>query len=96
MKVPTLMKATCLLALALCACLLSVTPVFSASPSEVTAEQVKEMMDTNQALVVYPLSLLEFNSLHIKGSVHIPTEHISEELPADKAQPLVFYCLGFT
>jgi len=96
MKVSALLKSTRLLALNICLVLLLVAPSFSAAPTEVTTEQVKNMMDTNQAMVIYPLSLMEFNSLHITNSVNVQIEHIPEELPADKTQALVFYCLGFT
>ncbi len=71
-------------------------PVFSADSVEVNAAQVKEMMDANTAFVVFPLSVIEYNNLHIKGSVNIPIEQLPAGLPDDKKHALVFYCLGET
>ena len=61
---------------------------------EVQTPEVKKMMDTGDVLVVYPLSRIEYNDLHIKGSVHIPVPKLAEELPQDKNKKLIFYCLG--
>lgn len=71
-------------------------PAFSAEPVEIGAEQVREMMDSGQATVIFPLSPIEFNNLHIEGSVNIPIDQIPASLPADKTQTLIFYCLGYT
>lgn len=68
---------------------------FAAEPVEVDAEQVKALMDTNEATVIFPLSPVEFNNLHIKGSINVPMAEIPAALPA-KPRPLVFYCLGNT
>ena len=95
MTVSGFSKAACLV-VALMVHLLLVGPVLSATPGEVTANQVKEMLDNNQALIVFPLSHLEYDSLHIKGSINVPIQHLPADLPADKTQPIVFYCLGFT
>ena len=61
---------------------------------EVKAGELKSMMDAGDALVVFPLSKLEYNDLHIKGSVNIPMHELKNKLPGDKENPLVFYCLG--
>jgi rhodanese-related sulfurtransferase len=61
---------------------------------EVDAKDVKAMMDTGGVLVVFPLSPIEFADQHISGSVNIPLAKLAENLPADKSQKLVFYCLG--
>ena len=61
---------------------------------EVDAQTVKKMMDSEDALVVFPLSPLEFNDLHIKGSVNIPMDQLEAKLPKDKSRKIVFYCLG--
>jgi len=61
---------------------------------EVDAQTVKKMMDSEDVLVVFPLSPLEFNDLHIKGSVNIPMDQLEVELPEDKSRKIVFYCLG--
>jgi hypothetical protein len=71
-------------------------PVFSADPIEVKAAQVKEMMDGGAAFVVFPLSTIEYNNLHIEGSVNIPIEELPAGLPEDRKQCLIFYCLGQT
>lgn len=69
---------------------------FAAEPVEVDAGRVKALMDADEAIVIFPLSPVEFNNLHIKGSVNVPIAEIPAGLPADKRQPLVFYCLGNT
>ena len=61
---------------------------------EIDAQTVKEMMDSGDVMVVFPLSPLEFNDLHIKGSVNIPMDQLESKLPNDKSRKLVFYCLG--
>ena len=61
---------------------------------EINADQLKAMMDSEEVLVVFPLSKIEFNDLHIKGSVNIPVENLKAKLPADKEKKVVFYCLG--
>ncbi len=70
--------------------------VFSAEPVEVSAVEVREMMTTGEAVVVYPLSPVEYNNLHIEGSVNIPLARLPLGLPEDRSLPLVFYCLGRT
>ena len=62
---------------------------------EVKAEELKQMMDAGDVMVINPLSKIEFNDLHIEGSVNIPMETMREDsLPADKEKKLAFYCLG--
>lgn len=61
---------------------------------EIKADELKKMMDTEEVLVVFPLSKIEYNDMHIPGSVNIPIGMLKEELPADKEKKLVFYCLG--
>ncbi|SDM44304.1 hypothetical protein SAMN05660860_02531 [Geoalkalibacter ferrihydriticus] len=68
----------------------------SEDPPEINAADLKALMDKGEAKVIFPLSLIEFNSLHIAGSVHIELGNIPDQLPADKNQTLVFYCLGRT
>ena len=64
--------------------------------TEIQAAEVKRMMAEENALVIFPLSRIEFNALHIPGSVNIAMDHLAEKLPADKERSLVFYCLGRT
>jgi len=61
---------------------------------EVDAKTTKEMMEKEYALVVFPLSPIEFDDLHIKGSVNIPMDLLAEKLPKNKSQKMIFYCLG--
>lgn len=61
---------------------------------EVDAKATKEMMQKENVLVVFPLSPIEFDDLHIKDSVNIPMDLLAEELPKDKSQKIIFYCLG--
>ena len=96
MKCTSIRSGACVIMLGLLFALIWVCPVLSAEPVEVTAGQVKEMMDANQAFVVFPLSPIEYNNLHIEGSVNVPIAEFPAGLPADKNQALVFYCLGRT
>ena len=61
---------------------------------DIDAPGVKALMEKGEALVVFPLSPMEFDHEHIKGSVNITPEMMEYELPADKTKPLIFYCLG--
>ena len=61
---------------------------------EVDAKAVKEMMDGGDTLVVFPLSPIEYDNLHIEDSVNIPLDLLAAELPHNKTKKLVFYCLG--
>jgi hypothetical protein len=76
--------------------LTGISTAFSAEPVEVTAQEVKEMMDQGNPMVIFPLSKIEFNNMHIEGSTHIPIEQVPAALPADKTMDLIFYCLGRT
>ncbi len=61
---------------------------------EVDAKATKDMMDKENALVVFPLSPIEFEDLHIKDSVNIPMDLLADDLPKDKSRKIIFYCLG--
>lgn len=69
-------------------------PVFGKGYREIDASSLQAMMETEDVLVVFPLSSIEFNDLHIRGSVNIPIDRLAEELPAEKDRKIVFYCLG--
>ena len=58
---------------------------------DIDATGVKALMDKGEALVVFPLSPMEFDHKHIKGSVNIIPAMMEYELPADKSKPLIFY-----
>ncbi len=65
--------------------------------SEIDAEQLKERMDAGEELMLLnPLSKIEYDDKHIPGSVNIPLQEIlvSDDLPAEKDQLIVTYCLG--
>ena len=61
---------------------------------EVKTDELKQWMDAGDVLVINPLSRIEFNDLHIAGSVSIPLSKLKAELPSDKGKRLAFYCLG--
>ncbi|MDH3997329.1 MAG: rhodanese-like domain-containing protein [Desulfuromonadales bacterium] len=60
----------------------------------VDAASVKQLMEQENALVVFPLSPMEFKHEHIEDSVNIIMAMLEYELPDDKDRKLVFYCLG--
>lgn len=69
-------------------------PAAAGGYRELDAAGVKRLMDGGHALVVNPMTPIEFDHEHIQGSVNIPIEALAEKLPKDKAIPLIFYCLG--
>jgi len=66
----------------------------AAECKDVKAAEVKAMMDAGGAVVINPLSRIEFDDLHIVGSTNIPMHELESKLPGDKGKRLVFYCLG--
>lgn len=77
-------------------CLLfGLTSAVSASGwTEISAQELKTKMDAKEIILIYPLSRIEYRNLHIVGDINIPMSRLAENLPADKNQPLAFYCLG--
>jgi rhodanese-related sulfurtransferase len=65
---------------------------------EITAEQVKAKLDAGEKLLlINPLSDIEFQDKHIPGSINIPLQNILvADLPKDKDQLIITYCLGGT
>ena len=61
---------------------------------DIDAAGTKSLMENAEALVVFPLSPIEFDNQHIQGSVNIVMEMLEYELPEDKERVIVFYCLG--
>ena len=61
---------------------------------EVRSRKLKKMMKEGDVLVVYTMSKIEYNDLHIKGSVNIPLHELKAKLPKDKNKKIVFYCYG--
>jgi rhodanese-related sulfurtransferase len=74
--------------------LLSASGARGAEWTEINAAELKKMMDGDDALVVFPLSRIEFNDLHIKGAVNIPILWLRNRLPKNRNKKIVFYCLG--
>jgi rhodanese-related sulfurtransferase len=63
---------------------------------EITAPELKNMIDGGKATVIHCLSEIEYKMQHITGSVNIPITRMDEAglLPESKETPLVFYCMG--
>jgi len=61
---------------------------------DIDAAGTKSLMENADALVVFPLSPIEFDNKHIKGSVNIVMDMLEYDLPEDKERKIVFYCLG--
>ena len=79
------------------ACLLLVPPPARANQvRDLTAPEVREMVEEDGALPVHVLSRIEFDMQHLPGSINIPVTEVaaSDALPADRERPLVFYCMG--
>ena len=88
------MKKIWIIGLALAFCLLLSGFAMADTGKEIKADELKKMMDVEDVLVVFPLSKIEFNDMHIPGSVQIPVGMLADKLPADKEKKIVFYCLG--
>jgi len=63
---------------------------------EITAPEVKNIIDNNEGEVIHVLSKIEFDMQHITGSMNIPVIYIdkTQNLPKDFSRPVVFYCMG--
>lgn len=63
---------------------------------EISAPEVKNMLEGGHGVVVHVLSGTEYEMQHIPGSINIPIIHMetTKALPRDKTTPLVFYCMG--
>lgn len=63
---------------------------------KITAEQAKEMMDSEQGIVILDVRTLEeYNSGHIKDAILIPDTDIkdkAEETLTDKSAKILVYC----
>lgn len=69
--------------------------VFAEGYKEIGTAEVKALMEKDKKVqVVFPLSKIEYDNLHIAGSLHIPLGEFKAKLPADHTTPLVFYCIG--
>jgi rhodanese-related sulfurtransferase len=63
---------------------------------EISAPEVKNMIEGGRAVVVHVLSETEYEMQHIPGSINIPVIDMetTNALPRDKTTRLVFYCMG--
>lgn len=63
---------------------------------EISAPEVKNLIEEGKAVVVNLLSQIEHKIQHIPGSINIPVIAIetTDNLPKEKDTPLVFYCMG--
>lgn len=85
--VPVLLVLVCLAAV----------PASSKEFPEISAEQLKAKIDSGEDLMLLnALSDIEFKDKHIPGSTNIPLQEImiADNLPKDKSQLIVTYCLG--
>ncbi|TVQ98788.1 MAG: rhodanese-like domain-containing protein [Desulfovibrionales bacterium] len=72
-------------------------PAVMAQPyTDLTAPEVKTMVEEKGAVLIHVLSRLEFDMQHIPGSINIPITEVatSSELPQAKDTPIIFYCMG--
>jgi rhodanese-related sulfurtransferase len=63
---------------------------------EVSAPEVKKMLDEQNCILIHSLSKIEFEIQHIEKSINIPVVEMetTDKLPADKSTALIFYCMG--
>lgn len=63
---------------------------------EISAPEVKSLVEKQKAVVVNLLSKIEFETQHIPNSINIPIVDMETtgDLPKDKDAPLVLYCMG--
>jgi hypothetical protein len=90
-----------LLSLLFFSCLLFLVhpfPLRAADPGykEITAPELKILLEKQQCLLIHSLSKIVFEIQHIEGSINIPVIELETTtlLPKDKSTPLVFYCMG--
>lgn len=70
-------------------------PAFANSYSEIDTAAAKALTEKDKnILIIFPLSKIEYDNVHIAGAVHIPMEELEKKLPADHNKPLIFYCIG--
>lgn len=68
-------------------------------PPGVSAAHVKKLIDKNKgATIVDARPARKFKKGHVPGAINIPLrqfDEMTDQLPADKSAPLVFYCGGY-
>jgi hypothetical protein len=62
----------------------------------ISAPEVKFMLEKNSATVINVLSKIEYDAQHINGSINIPIISLrtSDKLPKDLTRSIIFYCMG--
>ena len=63
----------------------------------IKTEELKKLLQSAASpTLIFSLSHMEYDEQRIPGSICIPMELMttSADMPANKAQPLVFYCKG--
>mmetsp|Transcript_13222 Transcript_13222/g.6492 ORF Transcript_13222/g.6492 Transcript_13222/m.6492 type:complete len:97 (+) Transcript_13222:347-637(+) len=63
---------------------------------EITAPEVKSMLDAGKVVVINLMSNIEFEMQHIPGSINIPFDKFktSDKLPENKNQAIIIHCMG--
>lgn len=63
---------------------------------DLTAPEVKQMVEVDSAVLVHVLSRIEYEMQHIPGSINIPITEMefTDRLPEQLDRPLIFYCMG--
>jgi len=68
-------------------------------PKNVTRDEVREAIETGQAVVLEALPAEHYEQGHLPGARNLPHEQVDElaaQLVPDKATPIVVYCAGGT
>jgi len=64
---------------------------------DISAPEVKNLLDHNEAIAIHVLSSFEYDIQHISKSINIPVNKLEQQidkLPKDKKFPIIFYCMG--
>ena len=71
-------------------------PVTAETFKEITAPEVKDMIEEGNVVVVHVLSEIEYGIQHVPGSINILIVNMktTNKLPQNMETPLVFYCMG--
>ena len=79
------------LLLVLAWCLLLPPPARADQVRDLTAPEVRQLVEEEGALPVHVLSRIEFDMQHLPGSINIPVTEVaaSDALPPDRERPLV-------
>ena len=90
------LRKTCFLALFVCGLFLLPSPAKADPIKNLTAPEVKTLLDDGKVVLIHTLSGIEFEIQHIPGSINIPVINMRDTtlLPEDKTTPLIFYCMG--